>query len=435
MAVDYDLVVVGNNAAARWAAIAAKQRLARVALVVVAPEVIPSHWLLKQWSQTMHQVAPASWGQWAQAMTMNLQSARSPAQLASLGIEQIDGVAQFSQKPRLQVQVQDRLLRSRRYLLSLDADLTTPAIPGLSPEDWLTPTDLLQHLAQPPLAQPTLVVGDGPIATILSQTLARLGHTVSLLSKNAHILPWEDVEAAFRVQTHLEADGVQIYSHCHIQEVIQQSPSPHQVITNLGTLTASALIWADEATAAMVNPNLVAINLRHSTQGLWVTPKLQTSHAQIYACGSVLGGYTLADIAQYEATVAVRNALSSLKRPVDYRTMPWSIRTLPALARVGLTESQAQKDARSFQVLYQYFKDTELGMLQDETSGWCKLIVQNDGQILGAHVVGSAAAEIVHLIAVAMQQHCPITAFAESATFGSSYGSIVGQAAQQWHRK
>jgi len=435
MAVDYDLVVVGNNATARWAAIAAKQRLARVALIAVAPEVIPSHWLLKQWSQIRHQVDPVSLGPWAQAMTMNLQAARSPAQLASLGIEQIDGIAQFSQKPQLQVQVQNRVLRSRRYLLSLDADLTTPAIPGLLPEDWLTPTDLLQQLDQSPLAHPTLVVGDGPIATILSQTLARLGHTVSLLSKNAHILPWEDVEAAFRVQTHLEADGVQIYSHCHIQEVIQQSHSPHQVMTNLGTLTASSLIWADEPTAAMINPNRVAIKLRHSPQGLWVTPKLQTSHDQIYACGSVLGGYRLADIAQYEAMVAVKNALSSLKQPVEYQTIPWSIRTLPALARVGLTEIQAQKNSRKFQVLYQYFKDTELGVLQDETSGWCKLIVQNDGQILGAHVVGTAAAEIIHLIAVAMQQRCPITALAESAAFGSSYGSIVGQAAQQWHHK
>lgn len=437
MAVDYDLVVVGNNAAARLAAIAARQQSARVALISVSPELMPHHLLLRQWTQMMADQVPHILGEWAEAMTMNLQASRSPAQLASLGIEQIDGVAQFSQKPQLQVQVQNRVLRSHRYLLALDADLPSPSIPGIRTEDWLTPADIIPNLdpAKKPLPNPLVVCGDGPVATILSQALARMGHSISLLSEHAHILPWEDAEAAFRVQAHLEADGVKIYTHCQIENVIRAPQPPWQVVTNQGVLTADTLIWAAESSSTTIDSNLVAVNLRHTPQGLWTDTKLQTSKSQIYACGSVLGGYTLPDITNYEASIAVKNSLSSHKQRVDYRALPWSIQTYPPLARVGLTETQALQEARPFQVLYQYFKDTEKGRLQDQTSGWCKLIVQNDGQILGAHVVGGAAAEIIHLLALAMKKHCPITDLTDFASFSSSFGSVIGQAAQQWSNK
>ncbi|WP_299403296.1 FAD-dependent oxidoreductase [Acaryochloris sp. IP29b_bin.148] len=430
MAGDYDLVVVGNNAAARFAAIAAKQRSARVALISVAPEAIPHHLILSQWAQTRRQ-PPLGAEEWAAALILNLQASRSPAKLASLGIEQIDGVAQFCHKPQLQVQVQNRVLRSRRYLLCLDADLPPPDIPGMPVEDWIRPAQIMSQLETLDASHSLLVVGEGPVSTILSQALAHLGYSVHLLSQHSHLLPGEDAEAALRVQAHLEAEGVHLYTHCQIKEVLQQ-PLYQVVTADQGTLIASALIWAEESSSACLDPNRVTVNLRHTPQGLWVNAQLQTSHPQIYACGSVLGGYTLADIAHYEATVAVHNTLSRPKQ-VDYQTLPWAIQTVPALARVGLTEAQAQQTAQPFQVIYQPFKNTERGRLQDEQSGWCKLIVHQNGQILGAHVVGPAASEIVHLVSMAMKQQCSMADLTEWAAFEASYGSIVGQAAQQWN--
>lgn len=439
MAIDYDLVVVGNNAAARWAAIAARDRSARVALISVAPEAIPHHLFLSQWTQTLPDQG-CSLRAWAEARIMNWQAARTPAQLANLGIEQIDGPVQFRQKPQLQVHVQKRVLRSHRYLLSLDAELLPPYLPGMPAEDWIFPADIFQYLDELdlPLTHPILVVGDGPIATALSQALARLGYPVTLLSEQAHILPGEDAEAAFRIQTHLEADGVQIFPRCQITEVRPKSQSHYPVVTNCGVLDGGRLVWAMEPTSSAINPNWVAVDLQHSAQGLWTTPRLQTSSPPIYACGSVLGGYTLADIAHYEALVAVRNALS--RQPfasgaVDYQTMPWSISTFPALARVGFTEKQAQQHRRAFRIVYPSLGDTPKGQLQDLAAGWSKFIIQTDGQILGAHIIGPAAAEIIHGIAIAMKQRCPIAKLADGAAFNSSYSSIIGQVARQWSNR
>lgn len=425
---DYDLVVVGNNAVAPWAAIAAKERSARVAFISVSPEPIPYHLLLQQWVQTQ---PPMALTEWIEAMTMRLQASRSPAKLASLGIEQLDGIAQFRTKPNFQVHCQNRVLKSHRYLLCLDADLSSPDVPGQA--DWLSLADVLTRLDDPnqSLTDPVLVVGDGPVAVSLSQSLGRLGHSVHLLCPHNQILPWEDAEAAWRVQAHLEADRVHIHCHCQIKGVTPSSG--YQVSTNQGLLRAGSLVWAVETTSAILNPNQVAVDLRHTSQGLWVNPQLRTSHSQVYSCGSVLGGYTLADIAQYEASVAVNNALGA-RQTIEYGTLPWAISTMPVLARVGLTETQAQQASRPFKSFYHTYQQTEQGQLQDQT-GWCKVLIQNNGQILGAHVVGAGAAEIVHLIALAMQKRCPVSELVSLESFKSSYGSIAGHIARQWCQK
>jgi len=427
MAVEYDLVVVGNNAAATLAAIAAKERSARVAYIAVAPPKIPHHLFLSQWTQ-LPPDQRHSLGAWTQAMTLNWQMAHSPAQLANLGIEQLQGKAQFH--PHLQVG--NRRLRSHRYLLSLDAELSPPNYPGLTAAPWLSPATLLQQIETlPPSPDHTiLVVGNGPIAIILSQAVARLGYAVSLLTEQAQLLPWEDAEAAFRLQAHLEAEGVQIFRHCQIKAVRQTTESLTQVVTNFGVLSGAFLVGAMEPTSTTINPQLVAVDLRHCSQGLWTNPHLQTSSPHIYACGSVLGGYTLADVAQHEALVAVRNALSRRQTAIDYCTIPWSIQTTPALARVGMTEQQVQQQNRPFQVVYPVLDQTAQGRLQDP--GWSKFMIQTNGQILGAHIIGPAAAETIHGVAIAMQQHCPITALADSAAFSSSYSSMIGQVARQW---
>ena len=444
MAVDYDLVVIGNSAAARRAAIAAKYRATRVALIAVAPDSIPHHLLLQRWVQACQQRSdstnrptrnPVSLEQWTTALGLTLQASTSPAQLASLGIEQIEGAAQFRKKPKLQVHVKDRVFNSRRYLLALDTDFPMPAIPGLNPGDYLTPASLIQALNNPErsLPSPTVIFGDGPIAISLCQSLARLGHPVSLISQNAHILPREDAEAAFWLQAHLEADGVQVYTRCQVEEVSQSDQGRH-VITNMGALPAASIIWAQESHVAAINPNLVGITLRHTPQGLWVNANLQTSQPCIYACGSVLGGYSLPDITQFEARLAIKNALGWRQQSIEYQTMAWSLTTQPEFAQVGLTEIQAQTEYRQIQVLRQSYRDIERGQLQGQTSGWCKLIVQQQGYIVGAYVVGAAAAEIIQMIALAMKKRCLISELADQVCLQSSYVNVVGEAAKQWRK-
>ena len=103
--------------------------------------------------------------------------------------------------------------------------------------------------------------------------------------------------------------------------------------------------------------NLEAVGVKSHPRGLQLNEKLQTTNPSIYACGDVNGDYQFVNIANYEARIALKNALFFPLFKADYRCIPWAIFSNPTLARVGLTETQARRRyPQDVLVLQQYFK-------------------------------------------------------------------------------
>ena len=161
--------------------------------------------------------------------------------------------------------------------------------------------------------------------------------------------------------------------------------------------------------------------------------KLQTTNSRIYACGDAIGGYQFAHIANYEAKIALQNALVSPQYKVDYRSIPWLVCTDPPLARVGFTVTQArQKYGNDVLVLQQYFKTLAIAQIQDEMTGICQLVVRRNGTILGAAIIGSQAGELINLIALAIAQQLKIDAIAHLVSVYPSWGEILSQTANEY---
>ena len=458
MAVDYDLVVWGDTLAGRWAATTATRLQARVALVVPPGPPIPpvaSHLVLRELGDRSRQAqflagirdeslpsAPQELmdvqraRQWIDITTETLAEQSSPPLLASAGIDRVVGRAQFQTQPQLQVQVEDRCLRSRAYLLAVEPAPDPPQIPGMEPGSYLRGDRLLAQLQEQRTnwPDPVVVLGAGPTAVELSQVLARLGVQVTLIAQHNGILPQEDPEAAFLVQAHLEAEGITVLTHTPIRAVTLQPDGTPQVMTPNQSLNPQALVWAEDPLSRTLPAQIQALALKRTPQGLWVNRKLQTSHPRIYACGSLLGGYALPHVAQYEATLALNNALFWPRLTVDYRPIPWAIFTDPELARVGLTEPQARHRYRRVHVLRQYYKTVAKAHLQGETTGFCKLLTNAKGHILGAHLVGAGAADLVHLIAFAIKHGCPVSSLRELVYISPTLAEITFQTAGEWQR-
>ena len=464
MAVDYDLVIMGDSAAGCWAAIAAARLQARVALVTTPGCSSQLHDLTlalremafkaKQARLLMpFELAPqdsAGYGQgpitraraldlarvsqWADQMVSDLTQRRQAALMSELGIDRIVGPGEWQRHPEVQVQVGGRQLRSRAYLLALEPELAPCPIPGLS---RTTARDLLQQAQGQKGEWPSeaIVIGDGPTATALSQALARLGTAVTLLVRQGGLLPDEDMDAAALVQAQLEADGVCVRSEGVIQAVVARPDQRHQVVTDSTALETQAVIWATDAGHRAVPWDLAELGLTSTARGVWVNPKLQTTHPRIYACGAILGGYPLAHVARYEAGIALKNALFGPFWSVDYRSMPWAIWTEPVLARVGLTEAQARQRYRQVHVLKQFYPRLDRAYLQGETTGLCKFVVQANGQILGAHWVGAGAAEHIPLVAWAMQQRYRVQDLANWVPIDSTYAEIIRQMVTTWQNQ
>lgn len=465
MAVEYDLVVIGGSSAGVYAAVAANFLKARVALVDqgsleadgfgqllgyqqtlahvgrVSEQIRQADLLGFQW-QTPEGIAAKDirlrWEQvhqWATGVFNALNEQPSASVLAALGVEVVVGCGQFCRRPRLGFAVGDRVLRSRAYLIATGSCPIVPEIEGLQTTGFLSADTLGQTASQPTPPQQVVMIGGDPTGTELAQTFARLGSKVTMVMSSPHLLAKEDPEAARLIQAQLEAEGVRVLTQTQVTQV-RKIQGQKWVQAGNEAIAADEIFLAAGRQPNVHNLNLEAVGVRWTTQGIERNAKLQTTNPRIYACGSAIAGYPYAHIAQYEASVALRNALFFPIFRLKEAGIPWAIFSEPQLARVGLTEPQAfRRYGKDVMVLRQYLKTLAQAHLQDQTTGFCKVIVRRNGTILGAHIVGPQASEIIQAIALAMRHQLKIGAIADLPFVSPTWSEILVKTAELWHQQ
>ncbi len=466
MAVDYDLAIIGSSPAGLYAAAAAASLKARVALVAtgvspvgfqeiynelcgkalteisaVAQQLRAAHQFGVHCTDLENAPAPEEISvrfsealEWAAGVASNLGEIHSPAVLASLGVDVIAGAGQFYPKPHLGFEVKDRRIRARTYLLATGSKPATPEIQGLETTGYLTGETLGQLAKNKQLPQSLIVIGGAPTGIELAQTFARLGSSVTLVVKSPHILPHEDPEAALLVQAQLEAEGVRVLTNTEATQVRRIEGKKWVQAGNLA-IEGDEILLAAGQMPDVASLNLESVGVKLHRRGIELNQKLQTTNPRIYACGDAAGGERAPHVAQYEAGVALKNALFLPVFKVDYHEIPRAIFTDPQVARVGLTESQAlSRYGRDVLVLRQYFKTVAKAQLRGETTGFCKITVRRNGEILGATVALADAGELIHSIALAVRQKIKIGAIAEMPHIWPTLSEIAGSTAAEWRR-
>lgn len=463
---DYDLVIIGGTPAGRYAALTATNFPARVALVEPPRgQDLPAGGkesidLGLRYSQTLREAARFAqqisrqqlgvrWEvansskpielqfegvlKWAEGVVSNLSEIDSLDVLVARGVDVIFGSGEFVAKPDLAFVAGGRSLRSLCYLLACP---TLPAIPnnieGLSSAGFFTSETVGELAKLPQLPKSLAVIGADPSGVEVAQTFARLGVAVTLVVKSSHILAKEDREAAGLVQAGMEAEGVRILTATEVTQArviegkkwIQAGPR---------AIEAEEIFLAAGRGHNFSSLNLEAAKVKFSPRGVILNEKLQTTNRRIYAIGDVAGGYPFPHIANYEAAIAVKNALFWPLFQIDYRGIPWAIFSDPQLARVGLTEAQARRRfGDDLIVCREYFKNVERAQMCGETTGFCKIVGRRNGEILGASIVGPQAAELIHAIALAVRHGMKVEAIAQLPYIWSSFSTINGQTAVVW---
>jgi pyruvate/2-oxoglutarate dehydrogenase complex dihydrolipoamide dehydrogenase (E3) component len=461
MAVDYDLVVIGNSAAGIEAAIAAAHVKARVALVeqgcspdadsgATNVQVLQAIGRSVHQTQRLHQmgmgscadgseIQPAAtcWqsaSRWNQVATATLAELKSAAVVSALGVEMIPGRGEFYRKPAIGFVVNGRQLRSRAYLLAIPPRPLIPAIDGLAATRYLTPETLLQqpdHLEQ---VRSLVIIGNTATAIELAQTLLRLGLTVTLVANHAQLLPLEDPEATRLIQAQLEADGVRVLTQMPVTQV-RSIQGKKWVQAGNQAIEADEILLCAGQQPHLDDLNLDAAAVRWRENGLLLNDKLQTTHPKIYACLGTIDHNYAPQIAIYQAQIAVNNVLFLPTHRANYASVPRLVQTQPELASLGLTEPQAtQCYGKDLLIVRQFHKSLPKAQIQGEITGFCKLITQRNGTILGAHLVGAEASELISPIALAMQQHLKLSVLAKQIYPLPTLGEIVQQTAIEWQR-
>jgi dihydrolipoamide dehydrogenase len=328
------------------------------------------------------------------------------AVLSAAGVDVILGSGSFFASPQLTFAIDNRNLRSRSYLLATGSISRISQIPGLEQAGYLTLSTVGKYQFDQ-LIKTWIILGATPDAIALAQYLSSLDQKVIILTKNNHILPREDGEVAHLLQAQLEAMGIQIITQAKIQEV-KSVDLKKEIFLEKQVIESDEILLSSANSPYIENLNLNEINVKFDQTRIFTNSQLQTTNSQVYACGSLLGGHNISEIAEYEARVILNNVFSSKKSKkihVNYSLIPYSFLTYPNFARIGLTEIQArQQSENNIQVIKTYFKSQNETQFLDTSTGICKLIINSKQEILGVHILGNQAGELIMLFTVAIQQ-------------------------------
>ncbi len=434
MPADYDFVIIGYSETGIYAAIQAARRRARVVLVEQNCQPrFPRTRVLSQLAQSIDQIArsrsffdadPKSLqfepvNRYIDAIGQSHQEFYDPAKLAALGIEFISGAGEFCRKPQTGFTVKGRILRARGYLIATDYTPTIPEVLGLSTAEFLTPDSTITRIPES-----IAIIGDDPTGVELAQLYSRLGAQVTMLVRQPHILAIADLEAAFLVQSVLEAEGIRMINALHVREIRQNGNRKLIEIENY-TIEAEELLIAMGWQSNIADLNPSAMEIRDPIQ---LNDRLQTNHPQVFWIA-----HPVQSIARYQTDVVLKNLSSLPIFKVDYDRVVQSVATDPQFAWIGLTETQAvRRYRRDLIVLRQPFNQLIQAHITGETTGLCKIIVRRSGQILGAHIVGRNAIELINLISLAMSENLKIQFFDRFSYASPALSEVLKNAAHEW---
>ncbi|MEO6892599.1 MAG: FAD-dependent oxidoreductase [Ktedonobacteraceae bacterium] len=306
--------------------------------------------------------------------------------------------------PRV-LRVQGEEITSRTTVIATGSRPAIPQVEGLHETGFMTNMDVfdLTHLPAS-----IIIVGGGPIGVELGQAFARLGTIVTLIQGPERILPREDPEVSTAVAGVLTCEGVTIVTGARFVKA-NRNGSKKVVTVRQGEQLVS--FEADEIVIALGRqPNVEGLDLEaagivYDAHGIKVNAYLQTSASDVFAIGDVTGGYLFTHVAAYQAKIAVRNALVPLgRKKVDYRVVPWCTFSDPEAARIGLTPDEARKQHKLVRIVKLPWADIDRAQTEGETAGFMKLVLAGKkDEIVGVHLVGVRAGELLGELALAMQ--------------------------------
>ena len=248
-----------------------------------------------------------------------------------------------------------------------------------------------------------IILGGGPIGAEMASALNRLGVEVTLVQRDERILPRDDEELVEILNEHLTGEGINILTGTEAVACSADATGISLAIQDHGRqssmLRAATLLVAAGRTPNVEGLDLEAAGVEYSKQGIQTDRSLRTTASNIYACGDVLGSYKFSHIAEYHASIAVPNAVLPLpiKRKVSYRDIAWSTFTEPELAHAGLTEKEAREIHGDEINIYRHSYD-EVDRARTDLAdvGMSKFICDKRGKLIGIHILGERASEVLH---------------------------------------
>jgi dihydrolipoamide dehydrogenase len=296
--------------------------------------------------------------------------------------------------PKL-VRVNDEDVPARNIIIATGSVHSPLPIPGADLPGVLSTDEILELDVVP---KSLIVIGGSYTGLEFACIFNSLGTRVTILKRRPMRLEPADEEIGRRFAQLLVRQGVAVISGAAVQ-AIREVPSGLEVgwetPDGAKTVSGEMVLMATGRVPYFTGLGLSEIGVRTNGAGISVNEYLETNIPDIYAVGDVLGTHMLAHVASYEGEIAVENAMK-ISRKAEYHAVPSCIFTQPEVASVGITEAMAKDRGIPFKVSKFPFSASGRAVAMGDSVGLVKMICDAaDGKILGVHVMGPHASELI----------------------------------------
>jgi len=274
-----------------------------------------------------------------------------------------------------------------------------------------------QILDIPELPRTLIVVGGGVIGVEYTCMFAVLGVRVILIEKRPKLLEFADQEIVEALSYHLRDSRVTMRLNEEVQSV--ESQPDGTVVANLESkkrISGNALLYAVGRQGNVDDLNLAAAGLEADSRGrINVDENYRTKVPNIYAAGDVVGFPALASVSMEQGRIAAARIFGDEALHSNPQYYPYGIYTIPEISFIGKTEEQLTEEDVPYEVGLSYYREIARGQIRGDTTGRLKLIFHRDTRkLLGVHIIGEGASELVHIGQAVMSLNATIDYFVDT---------------------
>lgn len=313
------------------------------------------------------------------------------------------------------VEVGDRKIEAKNIIIATGSQAKLP--PFINREDYLNSPTLKRSvvtstelLSIDELPKRLIIIGAGVIGMEFASAFAAFGCQVVVVEYMKECLPMIDSDIAKRLRKMLEKRGVTFYMQSAVEKVIPPTEEDNVdtvVVFNKKDkeikLEADLVLVATGRQPNVMDIGLDSTNIEYSLKGIPVDKNMETNIKGVYAIGDVNARQMLAHAATFQGFRAVNHILSKQDN-IRLEIMPSAIFTYPEAACVGKTEEQCKEAGINYTIRKGFYRSNGKALSMNETEGMIKILIGEDGLILGGHAYGSHSADLIQELSALMNR-------------------------------
>ncbi len=292
------------------------------------------------------------------------------------------------------------MIEAEHIVIATGTEATAPPIDGLDGAPFWTNREALWSPTEVPKS--LMVLGSGPIGIEFAQIYARFGAKVTVVELFDRIMYIEDEDSSAALVPALEEDGIEMITSAKTTRASRDAGGWTLEVEGREPVRAAELLVATGRKPCFDEHDLDAAGVQMKDGKPVLDETLRTTAEKIWAAGDATGDLLFTHVGSYEAEIVVDDILGR-RRPRDYRVVPKVTFCEPEVASVGHSEKAAREEGHEVVTSMLRFADNERAVIDGATHGIVKLVAdKTSGELLGGHIVGEGAGDLIHEIVAVM---------------------------------